>query len=130
MSKDFIKGQAVTFVQDWDRKGTVYFRHAVVFSCGTKQMVLTDAKTGEEMGRHFNPSLGVRYSNEGQTFPRLSDEEAIAVCLKLGAERVQSEKTRLEHCLTLGYSEDYDNATRREIAQLHEPRALDYSNRN
>lgn len=51
----FTKGQRVNFVQNWDSKGTVSVTPAIVYSCGKKQMVLTHAETGVELGRQFRP---------------------------------------------------------------------------
>lgn len=92
MSKAFNKGQLVTVFGDWNRRGTVYFRHAVVFSCGKKQMVLTDEATGEEMGRHFAPVMGDMLG----TFPRMTDAEAHAHAAKVGAWIIEREKAHLD----------------------------------
>lgn len=126
MTKAFNKGDEVTYISDWDRKGTTYFRHAVVYSCGKKQMVLTDAETGEEMGRHFKPvraALG-----EAGTFARLTEEEATAAALALADHILARETAHFERCLqndTAG--EGYKNAIRRNIAALHEPRVSSYN---
>lgn len=122
MAKAFKKGDEVTYVSDWDRKGTAYYRQAIVYSCGTKQMVLTDAETGEEMGRHFRPVVGDLVG----TFPRMTEAEAIEKCLAAGAAIVAKEAARYNHCLTLGQSEGYNNAVRKDLAKLHEPRAVSY----
>lgn len=92
MSKAFNKGQLVTLFGDWDRRGTVYFRNAVVYSCGKKQMVLTDAETGEEIGRHFKPAIGEMLG----TFPRMTDTEAHAHAAKVGAWVIEREKAHLD----------------------------------
>lgn len=126
MTKAFKKGDEVTYIGDWDHKGTVYYRHAVVYSCGKKQMVLTDAVTGEEMGRHFRPVVGEITG----TFPRMTDEQAIAKCLEVGARIVAEERTRMERAIALcGYGEDheYTKAVRKDIAALHEPIATSYA---
>jgi hypothetical protein len=51
----FKKSQSVFLISSWNDKGRVQIVPAVVHSCGKKQMVLTNATTGEELGRHFRP---------------------------------------------------------------------------
>lgn len=135
MAKAFTKGQEVTFIADWDRKGTVTFRHAVVYSCGAKQMVLTDAETGEEMGRHFRPQVGSLettiqnggYRMAGGTFPRMTDEEAVEAGLKVAASIQAYEREHFTRCLAGGHGESYDAAIRKNIAELHDLRAISYA---
>jgi hypothetical protein len=135
MAKAFKKGQEVTYISDWDRKGTVYFRHAVVYSCGAKQMVLTDADTGEEMGRHFRPVAGSLETTKegpasrmaGGTFPRMTDEQAVEAGLKVAAAIQQSERDLFARCLAGGHGESYDASIRKDIAALHDLRAAEYS---
>lgn len=126
MTKAFTKGDEVTYINDWDRKGTTFFRHAIVYSCGKKQMVLTDAETGEEMGRHFRPERA-EVGGAG-TFARMTDAEATAAALALADRVIASEIAHFERCLqndTAG--EGYKNAIRRDLDRLHEPRAASYS---
>lgn len=123
MKKAFTKGQPVTYISDWDRKGTVSFRHAIVYSCGAKQMVLTDAETGEEMGRNFRPAVGTHVG----TFPRMSDDEARAACLAAAEVILAYERASFARCLSQGHGENYDAAIRKNIAALHEPRAVRHS---
>lgn len=125
MAKAFNKGDEVTYINDWDRKGTVSFRHAVVYSCGKKQMVLTDAETGEEIGRHFRPERAE--IGDAGTFARMTDAEATAAALALADNIIVRETAHFERCLqneTAG--EGYKNAIRRNLAALHEPRAASY----
>ena len=128
MTKAFNKGDAVTLINDWDRKGSTYFRHAVVYSCGKKQMVLTDAATGDEIGRHFRPACAkIGYAG---TFPRLTDAEATVAALALAETVLASETAHLERCLqndTAG--EGYKNAIRKNLAALHAPNAASYRER-
>ena len=128
MSKAFTKGQKVTYICSWDNKGTVAYRQAVVHSCGAKQMVLTDEVTGEEMGRHFAPVLGsldnIRSFNYGGTFPRMSDDDAAALSLEVGAKVIEAVKADVEYRLTLPAYTKEGQAQR--LAELHEPRALNY----
>jgi hypothetical protein len=125
MTSAFKKGQAVTLFSSWDDKGTIYYRQAVVYSCGQKQMVLTDALTGKEIGRNFRPvvasgaALGTR--------PRMTDDDAAALCLDLAAAYLADQKASMEHSIAhyaRGESDPYTQAMRRGIAALHEPRSL------
>jgi hypothetical protein len=135
MATAFRKGQKVTFIADWDRKGTVTFRHAVVYSCGMKQMVLTDAVTGDEMGRHFKPAVGSLetiktdncYRMAGGTFPRMTDEEAVEAGLKVAAAIQQYEREHFARCLAGGHGEGYNMSIRKDIDALHDLRAIPYS---
>ena len=127
----FKKGQEVTYICSWDNKGTVYFQHAVVYSCGKKQMVLTDAVSGVEMGRHYAPEVGdvatVSGFNWGATFPRLTDAEAEVLCLQLGARIVEinREQYTVRADGTWGQKDKgYRAAMLKDIAELHEPRAM------
>ena len=122
MTKAFNKGDEVTYISDWDRKGATYFRHAIVYSCGKKQMVLTDAETGEEIGRHFRP-VRAEIGFAG-TFARMTDAEATAAALALAENIIARETANFERCLQRdGTSEGYQNAIRKDLANLHEPRA-------
>lgn len=51
----FTKGQRVNLVQSWNGKGEVSIYPAIVYSYGKKQMILTHAETGKELGRQFRP---------------------------------------------------------------------------
>jgi hypothetical protein len=55
--KIFKKGDAVVYVVNWSRTGRIRIRNCVVYSCGKKQMVLHDPKTGKEVGHHFQPAV-------------------------------------------------------------------------
>lgn len=134
MTKAFKKGDRVTYISDWDRKGTVYFVQAIVHSCGSKQMVLTNEATGEEMGRHFRPETGSletvvvgpnTYRIAGGTFPRMTDDEAVAAGLKVAAAIQQYQREQFARCLAGGHSEIYNDAIRKNLAELHELRVFD-----
>lgn len=129
MKKAFSKGQPVTFISSWDNKGTFYYVHAVVYSCGQKQCVLTNAVTGQEMGRHFTPAVGVPVDGPMRfrgTVARLSDAEAEALCLELAAAYIAFETAdytrRAENASY--YGEGYLKGMKARIAELHEPRAI------
>lgn len=130
MSKAFKKGDLVTIIGNWDSKGTAYFQHAIVHSCGTKRMVLTSEASGEELGRNFLPveATDVVVTNEtvgrSLTFKRLSDEEATALCLEMGANVIKYETEHFDRCVARSESVHYQAAIERSRAQLHEPRAI------
>lgn len=130
MSKAFNKGDLVTLIGSWDNKGTVSYRDAIVHSCGKKQMVLTCATTGEELGRHYAPARGsldkVTGFNWLGVWPRQSREEAEALCLEAGALVIKAVREHLAE-RRVRYADDkkFLAALDREEAQLHEPRALD-----
>lgn len=128
MTKAFKKGDLVTYIDDWDRKGSTYYRHAVVYSCGKKQMVLTDAETGVEMGRNFRPERASGLGDQG-TFPRLTEEEARAHGIALAEVIIEREIERYGHCLTIGAGDAYDSSIRKDIAQIHEPDTASYADR-
>lgn len=131
MSKAFNKGDQVTLIGSWDNKGTVFYRNAVVHSCGKKQMVLTCATTGEELGRHYRPERGALEKVTGfnwvGVWPRLSREEAEALCLEVGALVVKANREHLaERRIRFADAEPgYFAALDKSEAELHEPRALD-----
>jgi hypothetical protein len=126
MTKAFTKGQEVTHIAAWNRSGTVYYRDAIVHSCGKVQMVLTDAETGEEMGRHFHPGADRKYGF-AQTFPRMTKEEAVAKCLEVGAEVLVSERAHFARCLASNGSEGYNRSIQRDLDALPEtPAAVSY----
>lgn len=123
--KAFTKGQAVTYVTNWNRKGVFVFRQAIVHSCGKVQMVLTDAKTGEEMGRHFKPALG---NEHGGTFPAMTDAEAKAKCEELAAAFLVDIAAHYRRMGATGEEngEGYARAMLAELDKLGEPTGLNY----
>jgi hypothetical protein len=121
----FVKGQLVTFLQNWDNKGTVRICDLVVYSCGKKQMILVDCHGEKFEGRHFYPTES-QYGS-GVVVPRLSREDAEIAALNLGETIVTMERTRMENCIAhYGYPEShgYTKAVRQGIAELHEARAV------
>lgn len=136
MTKAFTKGQEVTYISNYDRKGTFCYQQAIVYSCGKKRMVLTDAATGKEMGRNYVPELGSleagvittasgakQFRMVGGTFPRMTDEQAEAACLEVAASWLANEREYLEGLKRTAWAhapEVMDKA----IAELHEPRAV------
>lgn len=130
-TKAYKKGDKVTVIGAWDRKGTVYYRDAVVHSCGVKQMTLTDEKTGVEIGRHFKPVRGsletVKACNWEGVFPRMTAGEAVEVCLKAGALIVEMNHAEYSRLMVLeAGNRPYVKAMQGYIDALHEPRAMEY----
>lgn len=130
MAKVFNKGDLVTHITNWDRRGTFIFQTAVVYSAGMKQMVLTDEPTGEEMGRNYKPVIG---DDDGTgTFHRMTDAEARAHCLKLGAAWIPSFIDSHEKMIAFNKERwpesgpGYENCMRRDIEQLHDPVGISY----
>lgn len=129
MSKTFTKGEQVTLISSWDNKGTVTFRDAVVYSCGKKQMVLTDAVSGEEIGRHFVPERGsldtVSAFNWQGVWPRLDRAQAEALCLEAGAKIVAAVREGLQQRRER-WPDDagYLAALAKTETELHEPCAM------
>ncbi|MNE47950.1 hypothetical protein D3C77_13380 [compost metagenome] len=140
MSKEFKKGQEVVYFHDWDRKGTWFFRRAVVMSCGAKKMTLAALDGGEMMGRNFRPDSthlytvpyqGKQYERQHAdcTLPTMSDEEAHAMCIKLAEGTLAQERRHYEMCISGNHGEAYTNSMRRDLALLHEARSREYADR-
>jgi hypothetical protein len=130
-TKAFQKGELATLFGSWDNKGTVYFRQAVVYSCGSKRMILTDEATGEEIGREFAPvraeSLeNVTAHNWQATFPRMTDAEAESFAIAAGAKVVEAMRVFCEgrKVQFADAGDRYIEAMNESIAELHEPRAM------
>lgn len=123
MTKAFKKGDEATLIASWDRKGTVCTRQVIVHSCGKKQMVLIDAESGKEIGRHFKPhragpgEFGVR--------PRITGDELREEALACAAAEREREEAHFARCLAGGHGEDYDAAIRKEMAELHDFEVID-----
>jgi hypothetical protein len=124
--KAFSKGDKATQIGSWDNKGTVFYRDVIVYSCGRKQMVLTDAITGEEIGRHFAPVIGSLDSiNWCVTFPRMTEQQAVETCLIAGARIVELERVRMQDCIQRNSNDArYVASMQHDVDALHEPRAI------
>jgi hypothetical protein len=122
----FTKGQPVTVFQQYDGKGTVSVTDLFVYSCGKKQMVLVDAAGAKFEGRLFRPQEE-QWGRHNYVKPRMDRQDATAFALELGAAYAADERTRLERCIAPEggpKSNGYTMAIRKELAALHEPRAL------
>lgn len=120
MTKTFKKGQRVVHFGSWDDKGTVYFRQAIVYSCGKKQMILHCEVKGDEIGRHFDPiaAEGVDFG----TRPAMTDEEAEALAMELAAAYIAKEAAAAQMRADK-FDQHYRHLHLKRIAELHEPRA-------
>lgn len=132
MKPAFKKGDLVTHFGTWDNRGTIWFRQCRVYSCGHKVMILTDVKSGEEIGREFRP---VKASGlELGTYEAMTDKEAESFCLPLGQAYIDQQRFHFQRCiegnLTSRFSsESYREAMQKLSDELHEPRALNRTGR-
>lgn len=125
MGKAFTKGQRVTVIGDWDRKGTVWVRHATVHSCGTKVLRLTCEENGDEFGHELFPveampgRVGVRPYIAGLAM----EVEAMAVAVhQLEEERKHLTECRDRNANSTTPCRHYIGAMNKSLAALHEPR--------
>lgn len=150
----FKKGEQVIHIARYNDKGKFVFQRAVVNSCGKKQMTLSDATTGEMMGRNFCPVEGfvslhavcknveagerpAHHFVSSGTFKDMSDEDAMAMCLKLSAEWIayqgvylkglQQKNAHLAGCAA--HLAGYVASLQKSIDKLGEPLAASYANR-
>ena len=126
--KAYNKGDKVTYITSWDDRGTFAYTHAIVHSCGAKRMVLTNEKSGREMGRCFTPARlesidGLAAAGFRGTFPRLDDAQAQALCIAAGNLFVPQLRAQYERKIALANSASYADGIREYIEQLHEARA-------
>lgn len=121
----FTKGQQVTFLCNWDSKGTVAIVDLIVHSCGKKQMILVDDQGIKYQGRLFFPTED--QLNFSRVVSRLSPEAAEALALEIGAQVATHEAAeKLRKIAHYGYGEEhaYTRSMRKSIADIHEPRTL------
>lgn len=118
----FTKGQRVTLLCDWDRKGTVTIRQDLtVYSCGTKRMVLVD-----EAGVKFGEAGFLPQEDQGlgrKVIARVRDEDAEALALAMAEDVLAYQREHFARCLAR-HPDDagYCSSIRRSITELHEPR--------
>lgn len=118
--KAFEKNELVTYIADWDRKGTFYFQQAIVRSCGAKRLHLVDASNGANMGRNFAPVVAEAYYTNQHTFKYLTNEEAAAKCIELAEAFLIEEKAQLEKQVALDVSEQHTKCMHEQLEELHE----------
>jgi predicted RNase H-like HicB family nuclease len=133
MTKAFTKGQKVHYIARWD--GVQFtVRTAIVYSCGKKRMVLTDAVSGKEMGRNFNPNGVDSYIVEcgtvtAGTFAGLTDEEALAKAKEASAAYIKSEiefYTKAAKAQQFGTAYTTSMADKLAEAKKAQPSAIEY----
>jgi hypothetical protein len=133
MKKSFNKGDEVTILTDWDGKGTVAYRHCVVYSCGLKRLVLLDAETGECIGRDFTPKKAESLSDlllEYQSiFSRLSGDEVRGLAIPCAEAILVEEKNHIEFRLEDSPNENCRLRQLKELEALHEPRVHNLTGR-
>ena len=118
----FTKGDKVTLFGDWDRRGTVWYTQAIVYSCGGKQMVLTNVASGKELGAHFSPA-----KVQPRIVPAMSNDEATAYGLELAAGILEAQRLHFARCLERNErwpSRGYQQVIERDRDRLHEPRVI------
>jgi len=118
MAKVFKKGQRVTLITKWDSKGTFTLTPAVVYSCGAKQMVLTHATTGVELGRHYLPKRE-QYSF-GLVIDASEDAEAVALAQAAAwiANEIADYEDRMARPVFADNSEAYKNGVRQNYEAM------------
>lgn len=128
MAGIFKKGERVTYVADWDSRGTFYFIQAFVHSCGGKKVVLYNAETQQLLGRHFRPEIGIIQGVGRQTngiFKQMSDDEAHAVCLAEAASYLAWRRQTIADSIEKSASGSlYAKAMEKQLAELHEPMSM------
>ena len=119
------KGDLVIRFSNWDRKGTFTFRDMVVESWGKSRATLRDAETGEMLGESLGPEFRTLVVPASQ-FTGLREDEAHAK--KLAEQFLTEERARLERCIERNADDAaYCDHIRQKIAELHEPRGIDYN---
>lgn len=91
----FTKGDRVWLINLWSHQDCSFtVREAVVYSCGAKQMILTDPATGKEIGRNFLPTTK---QNHGMVVSAVAHDEteALNIGTHLSADAIRSELGRL-----------------------------------
>lgn len=121
------KGDEVTVIGTWDRKGTVYVSHYVVRSAGKKQIHLIKLDGSNAEYRTYRASVGAVFQMS-DPFTIVPTEEytgALAmdwavVCLAEFTRRIEARKAMHEARGTYDAFEQRVYAD--NIAELHEPR--------
>ena len=115
----FTKGQKVTYIRDWDRKGTVTINQLVVHSCGKKQMILVDENGKKFSGQNFLPKNEQYWG--GVVVDRLEGDEAEKLAIEVAEKIIKKEMAHYNRCLEGGHGEGYDEVIRENIAKIHSP---------
>lgn len=120
------KGNRLTQIASWNNKGTFSITQAEVYSCGKKQMVLNVAGSDECLGRNYRPGLdqGGFGHNCIFLFPEMTNEEAEAKALELGAGMIAHEIARLKDRIEFYRNRDgridegFERSINKDIAEL------------
>lgn len=119
---NFKKNDTVAVIHSWDDKGTVSIRRAIVQAWGDKVIRLMDLET-REMFKYATAAAMVNRTGH-KIVANDSNATLEAIALKVGAEMIEYQKAHYARCLAGNHGEGYNNAIRRDIAQLHEPRFI------
>lgn len=126
----FTKGDAVTLLSDWDRKGTVRVAELAVYSCGAKQMILVEPGTEERFeGQNFRAVVGPQGDHPGtaEVYPRMTPERMYAVAIDKAERILAHERAHFARCMAHSNSDaNYTRAMQKGLAELHEPRVVRY----
>lgn len=123
----FTKGQLVTVITSWNNQGTFSITQAEVYSCGKKQMVINARGNPDVcLGRNFYPRVQQANNESGLgfncqfVFPAMTNEEAEAKALELGAAMIAYEIDRLNGHIARqpNASKGYLDSLRKDIAEL------------
>ena len=111
----FKKGQKVNLIGSWDRKGRFYIQPAIVFSCGAQRMVLTNAATGDELGKNYKPQR----EQFGEAVVVPAGEDAEATAMEMAEAQLARRIPALKECVARNPNEKgYVKAVEAEIAEL------------
>ena len=100
----FKKGDAVTYIANWDGTGRYFYWHAVVTRTSGNFMSLADAVSGTNMGPYFpresgNPAyLGERWTAD--VYPRMTDDAANTIALAASERYIESRRISIADALS------------------------------
>jgi hypothetical protein len=120
------KGDSVVTFSNWDSKGTFVYRAMRVESWGKVRATLRDEATGEMLKHAVGPHGRSRIFPVAD-FP--TEESRVAKALELAAEANAQEREHYAECIERdgGRSPGYRAAMDKGLAEIHEPRAIEYN---
>jgi hypothetical protein len=115
----YTKGQTVTFISDWDGKGTVSVTQGLqVYSCGQKRMILVDENGARFQGAEFRP-------DDKRVYRAMEDDAALALAREIGAKIIIEQTAHFnERIARWGDQVGFRAAMEKSLRELHEPRAF------
>jgi|688.fasta_scaffold99366_7 hypothetical protein len=125
----FSKGDKVTVIGDWDRSGTVWFTQGIVYSCGKRRMIVTDERTGEQLGKEFHVNFEGKSLNDYSplVLPRLEGDALQDKAVELAGGVIawwrNLYRNRLEK-YRLNGDEQGVEIMEEQLELLHEPRVI------